>query len=223
MIQIAATLARRGKKTLMVDADPQCNLTSFFKPRVDEENTDDESVTNEMKSDDDDCEEEAEDDIDSFLTWGEGDDKVQIQADTLSDVQPHDELQLRNDTSAPSLYHALLPVFSGNINQLQAQALEPLPGEGFRNNLFLLPGSTNIVQFERALSLAHTNRETSVAVLGCFRRLIELTCEQIGAKVVLVDFGPSSGVLNRVFVMSCDYIYHHVLLIFILFVQLMAS
>src|SRR5690349_13337461 len=46
LIQIASTLARAGHRILMVDADPQCNLTSFYKPRTDEirdgnENNDD--------------------------------------------------------------------------------------------------------------------------------------------------------------------------------------
>ena len=37
-------------------------------------------------------------------------------------------------------------------------------------------------------------------------RLALLTAQQTNARVVLVDFGPSSGILNQVFVMSCDYI-----------------
>lgn len=45
-----------------------------------------------------------------------------------------------------------------------------------------------------------------MALLGAFRRLALLQAAHVGARIVLVDFGPSSGVLNQVFVMSCDYI-----------------
>ena len=94
LIQIATTLARRGVTTLMVDADPQCNLTSFFKPRVaDEEKDDDE-------------EDEVEEDEEAIAAaavaedalWGAGNPNVHIQCEGLKpDAQPHDEAQLRND------------------------------------------------------------------------------------------------------------------------------
>lgn len=205
LIQLATTLARRGERTLMVDADPQCNLTSFFKPRVDDE---DQEEAQEMTEE----EQEAADEAaaaaaaEAESDWGVGSDS-QIQCENLKgNVTQHDVMMLRNDNSVPSLHSALRPAFTGNINNLVAQDLEPLPGEGLRGNLFLLAGSTHIVRYEQSLSLVDANDATAVPLLGAFRRLVTLTAKHVGARIVLVDFGPSSGILNQVFVMSCDYI-----------------
>ena len=42
--------------------------------------------------------------------------------------------------------------------------------------------------------------------LGAFRYLLKRLADVNGLDVILVDVGPSTGILNQVFVMSCDYI-----------------
>ena len=149
----------------MIDADPQCNLTSFFTHK-DDEGVDDGG--DEGKNEDDEEMDGTSDDD----TWGGQD--VQLQYEKLAaEATPHDFNTLRNDASNPSLYTALYPVFAGDISGLVAPRLEPVPRS--KGCLFLLQGSTEIVKYESPLSLAVANPMQTVTQYGAFRRSVDRT------------------------------------------------
>lgn len=85
---------------------------------------------------------------------------------------------------------------------LETPELHHLPG---RPNLFIIPGSVNLVRFENNLAMVSSVGD-AVSTLGTFRRQILSVAVRHSVDIVLVDFGPSNGVINKVFVMSCDYI-----------------
>lgn len=115
VINLGAALARRGIKTLLVDADPQCNLTSYYDERIDDEDSDME---------------------DGFDEEENANVVVGCPTDRLPDCQP-ENASLREQE--PNLFSALFPGISGNISALLAAKVREL-----RENLFLLPGSPAI-------------------------------------------------------------------------------
>lgn len=200
LINIAYSLQRRAEnKILMIDADPQCNLTSFFtKPDTDREDDDDsnENLTKRHKS--------IEGDDQDYKCENLND--VRVQTDTLPDERkapPHDVSQLRNDRSNPSIFSVLAPVFEGDVSGLVVPDLIPVDSE---KRLYLLNGSTYIIEYESSLSLARADRASAVPKFGAFRYITHQLCKKYDIDFVFVDFGPSSGILNQVLVMSCDYI-----------------
>lgn len=79
------------------------------------------------------------------------------------------------------------------------------------DKLWLLPGSPHLLRHEHNMSV---NQHSSISVpyFAAFRRLIHLISEKEEDKgaepfeFVIVDFGPSCTLLNKAFIMSCDYI-----------------
>ena len=77
--------------------------------------------------------------------------------------------------------------------------------------LWLLPGSPHLLRHEHNMSMTQHD-PISVPYFAAFRRLIHLISEKEEEKgaepfeYVFVDFGPSCTLLNKAFIMSCDYI-----------------
>lgn len=75
------------------------------------------------------------------------------------------------------------------------------------NKVWFLPGSPNIIELETTLSLQeHDTSGIGHHKLGAFRRMMMDTMKERDCRIAVVDFGPHSGLLNRVLVTSCDLI-----------------
>lgn len=92
--------------------------------------------------------------------------------------------------------------------QAEAEAATQPPNP---DKLWLLPGSPHLLRHEHNMSV-NEHSPISVPYFAAFRRLIHLISEKEEDKgaepfeYVIVDFGPSCTLLNKTFIMSCDYI-----------------
>jgi len=92
-----------------------------------------------------------------------------------------------------------------------AEQAEPDTLPSNKDMLWMLPGSPHLLRHEHCMNInEHSN--ISVPYFAAFRRLVHLISEKEEDKgaepfeFVIVDFGPSCTLLNKTFIMSCDYI-----------------
>jgi len=113
---------------------------------------------------------------------------------------------LRKDDTSPSLYSLIQPAFEHDTSSLQPIPVSKL--HRVRENLHLLPGSTKIVEFEHFIALADLPAQTVGQLhITVFRKMLLIDTARFNRiKFIIIDLGPSSGVLNRVFVMTADYL-----------------
>ena len=78
-----------------------------------------------------------------------------------------------------------------------------LPSAG---SIWLQPGSARVASLEESFEAAGKLGRATYPWLGAFRCLINKMAMEKNLDFVLLDCSPSSGVLNRLAVMSCDYI-----------------
>ena len=242
LINVACMLAKKRIRTMMVDADPQCNLTTFFNTHVvsdpayladqlqqaadfihfqasvaaeadtvmqtEEDEGDENGKATEEDEKDDDHEVAAAVFVAPAVTSAAA--KIRLLTDGFnSQSAAYPRTGPAVPTSSPSLYSALRPIFTSEGSGAVFQAVQPIKVKGQHaigsdDYLYLLPGSTDIIEYQGLLDEPRV--EQRLTYLGCFRRLLHLIAEAHDIAVILVDFGPSSGALNRCFVMSCDYI-----------------
>jgi cellulose biosynthesis protein BcsQ len=72
---------------------------------------------------------------------------------------------------------------------------------------FVIPGSPRIVEWDAVLSDAYGTAERfkrTCGVFACFRYALMATANAVGAGIIIVDMGPSAGMLNQMVAMSCD-------------------
>lgn len=85
-------------------------------------------------------------------------------------------------------------------------AVEAIP---LYDNSLLLPGDVLLGMFEDRLAGAwkdsFSRDPTAIDLMSALHRCIDLTAQEAGADVVLIDLGPSVGSLNRAVVLGCDY------------------
>lgn len=185
-MNIGVALACLKHKTLLVDSDSQCNLTSYFLEKGDE------------ASDDDD--EEAEQHFAAAVA------QTRVRGVLKLDTVKKNTIAVKVETAADesNLHAQLSCAFDGDLEKLKAfAATSPIP---IRDRLWLVPGSPHIVKYEAELVVAQHGRKY-VSTVGGFRKFLLLAAESIAAEFVIVDFGPSAGFMNETFVMSCDYIF----------------
>lgn len=208
-INLGTKIAMHEKKVLLVDADPQCNLTSFFTKiddgKLEEVNTVSKSIIR--------CETTSDEYESAGMERVE--DKGRYRNNLQSCVE-HDLICDGNDglyvqsENRHDLYHMLRRIFSGTFDEKNEQKYELInlknnfPKISYMSNLYLLPGSAFISEFEEELKEKAT--ELNIRFRGCFRRLLRKLASEIEADYVLVDFSPSSGNFNKNFIMNCDYI-----------------
>lgn len=104
---------------------------------------------------------------------------------------------------------ALDPAFQADASSIRAFTIEEVehvrePQKASEGNIYLVPGHPLLISFERGLTGETGN--AGFVVQGVLRLFATLTAEELGCEIVLVDLGPSSGVLNRAFVMNCDFV-----------------
>jgi cellulose biosynthesis protein BcsQ len=176
---LAWMLANHGKRVIMVDADPQCNLTGVvvgLSPEwPDEFGT---QALFEVAEDDEDSEEfgAAQDFSEDF--WA-----TNFQR---------------------TLYGALKPAFDAEPRLLEA--VDCIPVEG-REGLFLLPGHLRLGEYEVSLGIAQ-ELAASLGPLrnlpGAIHYLLMQTAEHLQADYVIVDMSPSLGAINQNLVSISD-------------------
>lgn len=201
IINLGAALAALNAPTLLVDADPQCNLTSYFlRPEPEEDEKDDTELhqhgddqqpsspqfvpdtdTPEFEMSESEQEDVRKDKVKEKERETASSSRplastspatppisvVDIALQCETDKLKHDkrfppELNPRTDNTSPSLHSLIQPVFDADVSGLKILSKEQL--HCISANLYLLPGSANIVEFESYL--AKTDDSTRDLLLG---------------------------------------------------------
>ncbi|WP_409201235.1 ParA family protein [Luteipulveratus flavus] len=178
-------LARKGKRVILVDADPQCNLTGVALGLNAEWPPEDVAIDGEME---DSVEGEQVDDSGST---------------EYADVQQASE-DFWSKNFERTLYGALRPAFESEPKLLSAVdcfPIEACPG------LFLLPGHLRLGEYEVTLGVAQELAGSLVALRnlpGAFHYLLTETAKKFEADYVIVDMSPSLGAINQNIVATSD-------------------
>jgi cellulose biosynthesis protein BcsQ len=219
-INVASVMAHTlKKKVLLVDCDPQCNLTSFLYPEpvkssevVDEEEGEDDEDASSMETEDD------EDDEDQGISRilpkvksiplhasVQGALDVNLLEEGIRLARPHiyDFLEGMMVNGDPSFLTEKDADGKVNLDKIQKHNLKYRSGSG--GELWLIPGHPSIIKCEQ-----HYN-DYKKLVQGPFcryglRYLIDRAVERHKIDIVLVDFGPSASPLNINWIASCDMI-----------------
>lgn len=150
---LSSLLAQGGHCVLMVDADPQCNLTSLV-----------------------------------LLS------KRESSFEEFYQCEPE-----RN------IFAGLSPVFDKDLGSISPIECLPITR---KNDIFLLPGNVRLIEYEACIEccrdlpgMEHSplNYESSLS------HLIDVTAAHYNADFVLIDMGPTTGILNRDILMASDY------------------
>jgi cellulose biosynthesis protein BcsQ len=222
LINLAHGLVRKGYRVLLVDADPQCNLTNHYL-------NDRELISDDDQDDERDEKELAEKQDDVHIDDENNDEMVSQDVDEADDcsvaVDEKEEVRLLSlkQVSCPALHeNAELPpdsilqageftqnLYTALIQDIVPFAAIPLRPEGVREgHLFLIPGAPNLSLLEGRIDERNFVNfpEMGIKLLGGFRKLVKETAGQaaVNAPIVLVDFSPSDGSINQLLATSCD-------------------
>lgn len=177
---LAWMLASKGKRVLMVDADPQCNLTGVVLGLNPEWPDTDQEL---------DFGNDGEDEDEKSVEFGASQDSAQDFWTTNFDR---------------TLFGALKPVFDSEPRAIGA--IDCLPVEG-RPGLYLLPGHLRLGEFEVSLGIAQELAGSMSALRnlpGSIHYLLRETAESLDIDYVIVDMSPSLGALNQNLVSISD-------------------
>ena len=227
-INLAAVMGHSlGKRVLVVDCDPQCNLTAFAFPE---------------KRGDEDAGSEAGDlaqDMDVDLAAAAAP-AAPAPADDLQgppiptfplwpntaamDVDAINDGYRKTHTNICKLLDTLI---SSKVDEDFERDLdsslkeEPSPSDKFTRELerihprnlqglmyhaespvYIIPGSAQLVKFEQ--DTGQSRDEALIA--GALRGVILMACRRFNLEYCIVDFGPSASPLNKIFLSNCDFI-----------------
>lgn len=222
LINIASTLERMGHRVLVVDADSQCNITTFYRPppvllgnEDDNDIVDDESKQIDVV--DDDMKVEVNDSIRpvpiNVIPYRQQNNAIpyplqvgQPSVDRLNSNVSNIQLpDISNFYEPRNIYTFLRPVFLGDRPRIIHQV--HLDSHTIRvyddRNIYLIAGSPQLIDFEKTIDQAN---EQLPYRYGGFRWAVKAAAWRSQCDIVIVDFGPSSGLVNKIFVMSCDCI-----------------
>jgi chromosome partitioning protein len=147
---IGWSLAALGHKVMLVDADPQCNLTSLI----------------------------------------------------LGDQ--YDDYYTAETTKYDNLKDGVKAAFEGRPSPIKAINCVNSKNE----NLILLPGHTDLSEYDASLSFAQTSSGTLYTLQnlpGAFNELLNLTAEKYEIEYVLIDLNPGLSAINQNFFCLSDY------------------
>lgn len=223
---ISINLAYAFSKTcnvILTEADQQCNIQQFFTRQL-RVNASDE---NEDAADAD--ESEPETDVEETSVQAAPIEKHPepnkraefekcINNSTFSmpkqsarvhkDANPMlDLLDSGGSTLPNNLYDAIRNYTIGGDQKKTPTCHKLPPSKNSDKTVWFLPGSPNIIELETTLSLQDRDI-TGIGHhrLGAFRSMMIDTMTALDCQIAVVDFGPHSGLLNRVLVTSCDLI-----------------
>ena len=143
-------LTKKGKKVLLVDTDPQCNLTNIVL---------------------------GEDKFEKFYV-----------------NFPNRNLKV-----------ALSPAFEAKPALLEAFDCISVKR---KNDLFLIPGSFELSEYEVSLGVSFTLSDTMITLKnlpGSFAYLIQKTSEKYNIDYVIIDMNPSLSAINQALLVSSDF------------------
>jgi len=216
-INLAATFSLQGKTTLLVDADPQGNTTGFFTHYA----ADDEvpkKVPGAVPTIDGD--EDEDEDGDGEIKEGAQPQQSGAEPSVLMDNLPDRPNKppptplkaqaSRKNTKTQLLEDAWEDAFEKPF-PLSPLTMEPVPGDRWMDcgKLYVAGCTPFLARLELSIEINNFSQGSSPtggAKLGAFRRLLLLTAEKYKIDYIIVDVGPSVGLLNTIVVNSCDYI-----------------
>jgi cellulose biosynthesis protein BcsQ len=159
-INLGAQLAKK-KRVLLIDADPQCNLTSYFSNTQNENQDQDESECDqnipEIETDEDNISQQSFSINENHLNINVPCDKVSVDT-RIESCKPI-------SGQSENLYDCIYHIFAGTGSLITPNTLNNFRG----TNLYLLPGSPSIIEFEGQLSDS-VNIVFDVIKNGCFGR-----------------------------------------------------
>ena len=174
---LAWMLARQGKRVLMVDADPQCNLTGLVLGLNPEWPDDDEQI----------------------LEFAEDDGESQEFGRTQDEAEDFWTTNFER-----TLFGALKPAFDSEPRLLEPVECIPVDGP---DGLFLLPGHLRLGEYEVSLGIAQELAGSMPALRnlpGATYYLLKQTAEKLNVDYIIVDMSPSLGALNQNLVTISD-------------------
>lgn len=195
-INIATSLVKSGYRTMLVDADSQCNLTTFF-PETDVSGASGASGANDQP--------EADVGMDSDEPLI-GRHPINRDAQPVEHFTHHDNMQHNIRTMVQQFQES-----DDKVLQLPAPYVVP----NYNENLLLLPGSYYITQLDDELgeirgSLAADNTlnfpTRTNRYVGAFRKMINTMISEWQLDYVIVDCAPANSSLNKIIAMTSDYI-----------------
>lgn len=146
-------LANKKKKVLLVDCDPQCNLTGMF-----------------------------------------------LGFTGIEDIEAYYKKDgIRN------IRDGLAPAFESKPVPLKPVTCESMKGQ---KNLFLLPGSIRLAEYETTLGIAQELSGSLVTLQnlpGSISHLLEITAKQYKIDIIIVDMSPSLGPINQNILATSDF------------------
>ena len=200
-IQLAATLAKQGRKVCLVDADGQCNSTAFFHPKL---QTKPSTSGEQLQQQNQDVQPECKIPADQL--------PPNTVAYAVNSFKPDSWLEHDGDYdfTKNNIHGMLAPLFSGGrVMELRAPKLLSIDDEFYHNNLLLLPGSIELL----TVKFKHQTEMFECRHFGVVRKMFRMMAEaRYGPEgspqleFIIVDLGPSVDDLNKAFVMSSDYI-----------------
>ncbi len=218
-VNLTATLARQGRRTLLVDCDPQSNATSFYLGSTQTEDSDELPLPNRpeglLYSDSHEMTEEdsaeSDDESTEFEIWNNPGIKVESQPTVglLSDNLPClgiTDVNLADMRSRyePTVYEHLCLAMRGAISSGTKLAVRSV--RGF-DNLWILPGDPRLVKLEaNFMDAVNFHGLFFIYGLAGFRHMINHIAKDHKIEYVIVDLGPSAGAINQVIILNCDYI-----------------
>ncbi len=208
-INLVATLAQHyGKRTMLVDCDPQCNATSFY---LGSGETDDDDDSDSQETSDSEEEENTLSEVDEQQDSEEvrNKPKVKLWSDNLARIVQEHGYEAVEDTNMqsrhePNIYKHLCDAMQDKI----------IPGKDLgvkmvHENLWILPGDVRLIELESDFRDALDLRGNFyIHRLAGFRHMIDHIAKntELGIEYVVVDLGPSAGAMNEVIILNCDYI-----------------
>ena len=222
-INLGAALANEGLRTVVIDADPQCNVTNFFQPPA---NVAQPNANNEVPDRDEDGGAAAVGQgamVAAALAAGAGAaaaaaagvaappsiiSEYPLPATAASAIEM-DYMKVTDErmynAGILDLYSLLEPPFVGKgyldlVPPEKLLAIEGVP------NMFLVPGSPLLPKLESQLSLVAANSSTASVFLGAFGHMFHDIAQVTEADYIIVDLSPSMSLLNKMIILSCHYV-----------------